>query len=224
MGLWVIAAIPAQVFVTLVIAAIYVIAQLVSKARQAKAFRESQARTPPPRTGGGPAAKPRPSPEQQLQEFLAELAGTPPPKREPAPRPQPAPPPVPAQPARTPAQPAQPRPQPAAAPRPPPPPPVQMAPQPRPKTRPRPAAARAVPSADQLDEARLLREGLTSALRGPKIGAWALPDRTRRKRRPPAIRGLKGKDGLRRAVVAREVLGPPISLKDDPANRKAPYR
>jgi len=203
----------------------WVIAQ-IARARGTRSSDDSRQGGSP--IGGPPGIGPTRSPEDELRQFLAGLT----PGQDSAPPSKP--PPLPQQP-RPQARPAQ-----AAAPtsarRPPParrrpdaavprakPAPARRQPEVRPQAEEprqpaRPAAVAAV------DEGQLLRDGLTQALFGPRIGP---PRRTTqlgapRARRPAAalLRGLKSGTGLRRAVLAREILDPPIALRDDLQNRR----
>jgi hypothetical protein len=213
---------------------LWIVGQIVAKARNAAKEQGTPAQ-PPRGTPGSPGEA-----EDELRRFLESLSGgapRPPQARPPAPAPATAPPPLPQapQPAlRTPVRktPAAPAPQPhriertrpapaprrqPAAQRPVRPPmttlrevvtaePAAPPPLPEPRGVQQPAAA--------VDEAQLLRDGLSSALFGSRQARFGVARvGTGRGRRGNLLKGFKSRTGLRRAVIAREILGPPIALR-----------
>ena len=70
-----------------------------------------------------------------------------------------------------------------------------------------------------VDEAQLLRDGLSSALFGsrrPRYGVSRVG--TTRRGQSNLLRGFTSRTGLRRAIIAREILGPPIALRKPDAS------
>lgn len=201
---------------------IWIVAQIVAKIRGSNATEQNE---PPPGSPNAPAA-----PADELRRFLESLSGVPAKPSQPATPGQTGPPPLPQQAQAHPPVQKAPAPKPRTLERPLPEAAVQRqaviqeprrrtpvrARQPAPAQRPTPPSLpdeRLQAAPPKIDEAKLLREGLRSATlrsRQPsynvaRVGAARGIDRR--------LKGFITRAGLRRAIITREILGPPISLR-----------